>query len=84
MSIADGVRKGGMIGCRESQGQMSVRVVGDIGVWMAIVASPGPASPQHRLDTDSETRAFVSSSTLVGEMNKLSGWFPLAPKTRQS
>lgn len=44
----------------------------------------GPASPQHRLDTDSETRAFVSSPTLVGEMNKLSGWFPLAPKTRRS
>lgn len=56
MSIADGVRKGGMIGCRESQGQMSFRVVGDIGVWMAIVASPGASFPTasvgHRLIRD--------------------------------
>lgn len=83
MSIADGVRKGGMIGCRESQGQMSARVVGDIGDWMAIVASPGASFPTalvgHRLRDKG-----VLSTTMVGGMNKLSGWFPLAPKTRRS
>lgn len=80
MSIADGARKGGMIGCRESQGQMSFRVVGDIGVWMAIVASHRGQLPHSIGWTQTQRQGRLSRtffSTLVGEMNKLSGWSPL-------